>query len=147
MKWKAKVDWWASVLFLVFLLIPAWLIYQYICLPSVITIISMLFFFLLDILVCLPLYFATYYVIGEQSLSLHAGFYCHQNIPYEAVVKAELIRDHTVFSHTTQRLKITYRKGKKLEAAYLTPKNKADFLARLSEKLPIAIAYSDEVTA
>ena len=131
MKFKSKIDWWFHLVVVVFIMVP--ILSFFLSSYALILLIGTVFA-VLCILIVLPMYFFTYYTLGDTSFLIRGGLY-YKRIPYKNIERLTETRfpwsSCTALSY--DRIEILYTNG--LGVIYISPKDKQEFIKQLKLRL------------
>ena len=131
MKFKSKIDWWFHLVVAVFILVPilsfSFSSYTLILLIGIV-------FVVFCVLVILPMYFFTYYILDETTLLIRGGLY-YKRISYKYIERITESRYPwaSCAALSYDRIEILYTKG--LGVVYISPKEKQEFIKQLNQRI------------
>jgi len=134
MKFKSKIDWWLQ---LVFGLTVAGMICGAVMPPisrgEIIAVHNIMFVScILTILLVVPIWLNTYYIMGENELRVKCGFFPATKIPYESIKKIRATNSPIASSALSlDRIEIIYGVG---GGVLISPENRQEFLRQLEIK-------------
>ena len=131
MKFKTKIGWWFHLTMLVIIAIgcamPLALGIQY---DSTSTLVVGAIMSVITLVVILPMYLNTYYVLENETLHIRCGFIVNMRIPYKDITMIYETKDPSAsIGLSLDRISINYSKGEVL----ISPRNKQEFMRLLNE--------------
>lgn len=134
MKYKSKIDWWFHLCVVIFAIFTGYVIYAGTN-GNPTMLLAAIMFGLMFFLFLLPTYLMTYYVMGDNALTVRSGLFSKKVIPYNMIVSCQpgsVTGDSAALSR--DRLVITYFKNSKKKNVIVSPKDKFDFVTELKLK-------------
>jgi len=132
MKFKSKIDWWLYLIFVTMLLINLMFIALFIIHPGTEYAVCSSLLLLINIIIIIPIWTRTYYVLGDDELYIKCGFCISKQIAYNAIRSVKETRNPLASSGLSlDRIEIIYAGG---GVVLISPQNKQEFLRLLAEK-------------
>lgn len=137
MRFYTKMDGWAYLLFLLFFYQTVKMVWLAFVSTSVWTIAFSLIFLLFFGFILLPIYFATYYEVGETALNIRFGLLLKMDIPYEDIYRLCPIKGITFcFGLSIKRLALFYTLRGKPGSMVISPRNPEELIKQVQKKNP-----------
>jgi len=137
MKFKSKVDWWMHITLLLIVAFNIWALIYFIMSGGIFMLVILIIFTPLTVLYIIPVWFNTYYVLGEDGLLIKCGLRKGYTVPYESIISAVSTKD-PLASHalSMDRIEVKYRlESKKFsDTVLISPNDKQEFFIQLGIK-------------
>ena len=135
MKFKSKVDWWLNLIFAGFVIINIWAIISFVLGSG--SIVMVIIFSPLAILLIIPIWLNTYYLVGDNELLIKCGLLNYAKIDYNLI--ASITGTRSLLSSpalSLDRLEIRYKakNGKFYNTIIISPKDKQELINQLTAK-------------
>ena len=137
MKFRSKIDWWMHLVFLSSVVANIWILILFILQGGVFLLIMLLFFTPLNVLFIVPVWFNTYYVTGDNGLTIKCGIRKEFIIPYESIISAASTKDPLASAALSlDRIELVYRhlSNKFSDTVLISPVEKQEFFKQLGSK-------------
>ena len=137
MKFKSKVDWWMHLTLLLIVAFNIWALIYFFMYGGIFLLVTLIIFTPLTVLYIIPVWFNTYYVLGEDGLYIKCGLRKGYTIPYESITSAVSTKD-PLASHalSMDRIELKYRleTNKFSDTVLISPNDKQEFFKQLGIK-------------
>ena len=132
MKFKTKIDWWMHLVLASMPLTNIWIFFLWIQDGEIITLLCTAFILLLNVLLIIPMWVNTYYVLDEDELHVKCYPFINEKIPYASIKSIKETR--SLFASAAlslDRIEIVYGIGGRI---MISPQNKQEFLRQLEQR-------------
>lgn len=139
MKFKSKIDNWAHLMMIILSIQTIVMLYLTIINDSITyLIISILLLVILFFMT--PIYSATYFILEDYDLVIHAGLFFHKRIPYTTITRAVKTNDMSIsqcIAYSLDRLDFRYREKGQHKKLLIAPVDRDLFQRMLLLKNPM----------
>jgi len=137
MKFKSKVDWWLHLTFVLWVALNAWLLAAIIIYSSIAILVIAIIFTPITVLLIIPIWLNTYYLLDENELTIKCGLGKRTKIPYASIISTISTRDpisSPALSLDRIEVKYRYESKKFSDTVIISPVNKQEFFDQLAIK-------------
>jgi hypothetical protein len=132
MRFNSKIGWWFHLTVLSVTAVTVWMFMLYFQEKIVSMLVTSIIMIAANVLLILPIYFATYYTLEETVLHIRCGLCISKRIPYGDIVMIYETRDPGASAGLSlDRISVNYSKGEYL----ISPKNKQEFMKLLNQRM------------
>jgi len=137
MRFRSKIDWWAYLLFIGWTGANLWALISYLTSGGLSALIILISFTPFTVFFFIPMWFGTYYTLGDDGLAIRAGYGKGMKIAYESIISVSKTRNPISSpALSMDRLEVRYRytSGSFTDSVIISPKDKDEFFRQLKEK-------------
>jgi membrane protein YdbS with pleckstrin-like domain len=136
MKFKSKIDWWMHLVLASMPLANIWVFFLWIQHGGIITLLSAVFILLFNVLLIMPLWIDTHYVLDDRELRVRCRPLINERIPYASIKTVQETRSPLASAALSlDRIEITYGMSGRI---MISPQNKQEFLRQLKQRTVIS---------